>query len=61
MTLFYSLNLIGFSRNLLDANIVVKELTKKDVSIKAINEDDIDTSTADGKFIFNLKIIISST
>lgn len=48
-----------FSRNLLDANIVVKELTKKDVSIKAINEDDIDTSTADGKFIFNLKLSLA--
>lgn len=48
-----------FSRNLLDANIVVKELIKKDVSIKAINEDDIDTSTADGKFIFNLKLSLA--
>lgn len=48
-----------FSRNLLDANIVVKELNKKNVSIKAINEDDIDTSTADGKFIFNLKLSLA--
>lgn len=48
-----------FSRNLLDANIIVKELDKKDVSIKAILEDDIDTSTADGRFIFNLKLSLA--
>lgn len=48
-----------FSRNLLDANIVVQELEKKNVSIKAINEDDIDTTTADGKFIFNLKLSLA--
>lgn len=48
-----------FSRNLLDANIVVKRLTEKGVSIKAISEDDIDTLTADGKFIFNLKLSLA--
>lgn len=48
-----------FSRNLLDANITVQELDKKNVSIKAIHEDDIDTSTADGKFIFNLKLSLA--
>lgn len=48
-----------FSRNLLDANIIVADLEKKNVSIKAINEDDIDTSTADGKFIFNLKLSLA--
>lgn len=48
-----------FSRNLLDANITVKELDKKNVSIKAIFEDDIDTTTADGKFIFNLKLSLA--
>lgn len=48
-----------FSRNLLDANMVVKELEKKNVSIKAIHEDDIDTTTADGKFIFNLKLSLA--
>ncbi len=48
-----------FSRNLLDANITIQELEKKNVSIKAIHEDDIDTSTADGKFIFNLKLSLA--
>ena len=48
-----------FSRNLLDANIIVKDLEKKGVAIKAINEDDIDTSTADGRFIFNLKLSLA--
>lgn len=48
-----------FSRNLLDANIIVKELDKKGVGIKAINEDDIDTTSADGRFIFNLKLSLA--
>ena len=48
-----------FSRNLLDANLAVLDLEKKNVSIKAIHEDDIDTSTADGKFIFNLKLSLA--
>lgn len=57
MILFTKLD--RFSRNLLDANIIVKELDKKGVSIKAILEDDIDTSTADGRFIFNLKLSLA--
>ncbi len=48
-----------FSRNLLEANIEVKKLEEKNVSIKAIHEDDIDTSNADGKFIFNLKLSLA--
>lgn len=48
-----------FSRNVLDANIILKELNDKGVSIKAINEDDVDTSTADGKFIFDLKLSLA--
>lgn len=48
-----------FSRNLLDANIIVEDLVARNVSIKAIHEDDIDTSTADGKFIFNLKLSLA--
>lgn len=48
-----------FSRNVLDANNVLRDLNKKGVSIKAINEDDIDTSTADGKFIFDLKLSLA--
>lgn len=48
-----------FSRNLLDANMIVADLDKKNIAIKAINEDDIDTTTADGKFIFNLKLSLA--
>lgn len=48
-----------FSRNLIDANLVVQDLEERNISIKAINEDDIDTSTADGKFIFNLKLSLA--
>ncbi len=48
-----------FSRNLLDANIIVQDLEQKGVSIKATQEDDIDTTTADGKFIFNLKLSLA--
>lgn len=48
-----------FSRNLLDANLVIKDLEKKNVSIKAIQEDDIDTTTADGKFMFNIRLSIA--
>lgn len=45
-----------FSRNILDANLIDQELKKHNVSMVAINEDDIDTSTADGRFMFNLKL-----
>lgn len=48
-----------FSRNVLDANEMVKLFSKKNVSIKAIEEDDIDTSTADGMFMFNLKVSLA--
>lgn len=48
-----------FSRNLLDANMIIKDLDKRGVTIKAIHEDDIDTTTADGKFIFNLKLSLA--
>lgn len=48
-----------FSRNILDANLVVKNLDKINVNIKAIQEDDIDTSTPDGRFIFNLKLSLA--
>lgn len=48
-----------FSRNLLDANLIVQDLDAKSVSIKAIAEDDIDTTTADGRFIFNLKLSLA--
>ena len=45
-----------FSRNVRDANNLLVELDKHTTSFKAIDEDDIDTSTADGRFIFNLKV-----
>jgi len=48
-----------FSRNVLDANEMVKLFLRKNVSIKAIEEDDIDTSTADGMFMFNLKVSLA--
>ena len=48
-----------FSRNVLDANEMVKIFTQKNISIKAIEEDDIDTSTADGMFMFNLKVSLA--
>lgn len=45
-----------FSRNVKDANNLLVELDSHNVSFRAIDEDDIDTSTADGRFIFNLKV-----
>ena len=48
-----------FTRNVLDANEMVKTFNKYNVAIKAIDEDDIDTSTADGMFMFNLKVSLA--
>lgn len=48
-----------FSRNVLDANTILKALKEKGVSIKAINEDDIDTTTADGKFMFDFRLSLA--
>lgn len=48
-----------FTRNVLDANEMVKEFNRYNVAIKAIDEDDIDTSTADGMFLFNLKVSLA--
>lgn len=45
-----------FSRNVRDANNLLVELEKHHCSFRSIDEDDIDTSTSDGKFIFNLKV-----
>lgn len=45
-----------FSRNVRDANNLLTILDEHKVSFRAIDEDDIDTSTADGRFIFNLKV-----
>lgn len=48
-----------FTRNVLDANEMVKVCQINDVAIKAIDEEDIDTSTADGEFIFNMKVSLA--
>lgn len=45
-----------FSRNVRDANNLLVELDKHNTSFRAIDEDDIDVSTSDGRFIFNLKV-----
>lgn len=45
-----------FSRNVRDANNLLVILDEHNTSFRAIDEDDIDTSTADGRFIFNLKV-----
>lgn len=47
------------SRNVLDANNINKLLLENKCTMKAIDEDDIDTSTADGTFIFNLKVSLA--
>ncbi len=47
------------SRNVLDANNINKMLIDNNCTMKAIDEDDIDTSTADGTFIFNLKVSLA--
>ena len=45
-----------FSRNVKDANDLLVILNEHNVEFRAIDEEDIDTSTADGRFIFNLKV-----
>lgn len=57
MLLFTKLDRL--SRNVLDANNINKILNDNKVVMKAIDEDDIDTSTADGTFIFNLKVSLA--
>lgn len=57
MILFTKLDRL--SRNVLDANIINKLLIDNKCTMKAIDEDDIDTSTADGTFIFNLKVSLA--
>lgn len=48
-----------FSRNVLQANTMVKTMDEYNVGIKSIEEDDIDTSTADGKFNFDLRVSLA--
>lgn len=57
MILFTKLDRL--SRNVLDANNINKILNDNKCTMKAIDEDDIDTSTADGTFIFNLKVSLA--
>lgn len=57
MVLFTKLDRL--SRNVLDANTINKILNENNCTMKAIDEDDIDTSTADGTFIFNLKVSLA--
>lgn len=57
MVLFTKLDRL--SRNVLDANNINKLLNDNKCTMKAIDEDDIDTSTADGTFIFNLKVSLA--
>ena len=57
MILFTKLDRL--SRNVLDANNINKLLQDNNCPMKAIDEDDIDTSTADGTFIFNLKVSLA--
>ncbi len=44
------------SRSVLEANKMLELLNKNDVAMIAISEDNIDTSTANGMFMFNLKV-----
>lgn len=57
MVLFTKLDRL--SRNVLDANNINKLLIDNKCTMKAIDEDDVDTSTADGMFIFNLKVSLA--
>lgn len=57
MILFTKLDRL--SRNVLDANNINQILIKNNCTMKAIDEDDVDTSTADGTFIFNLKVSLA--
>ena len=48
-----------FSRNVLQANKMVELMEEYSVSIKSIEESDIDTTTADGKFQFDLRVSLA--
>ncbi len=57
MILFTKLDRL--SRNVLDANNINKLLIDNNCVMKAIDEDDIDTSNADGTFMFNLRVSLA--
>lgn len=48
-----------FSRNVLEANKMLDTLQKNNVSMIAIEEEDINTSDADGLFMFQLKVSLA--
>ena len=48
-----------FSRNVLEANKMLSTLQKNNVSMIAIEEEDINTTDADGLFMFNLKVSLA--
>lgn len=48
-----------FSRNVLEANKMLDILQKNNVSMIAIEEEDINTTDADGLFMFNLKVSLA--
>lgn len=48
-----------FSRNVLEANKMLDILQKNNVSMVAIEEEDINTTDADGLFMFNLKVSLA--
>ena len=48
-----------FSRNVLEANKMLEMLRAHGVNLISIEEDDIDTTTADGMFIFQLKVSLA--
>lgn len=45
-----------FSRNMHDAAILLELFEKKHCAFRAVDENDVDVSTADGRFLFNLQI-----
>lgn len=47
------------SRNVLQANKMLELFNKSNVSMRAIEEDDIDTTNADGMFMFQLKVSLA--
>ncbi len=48
-----------FSRNVLEANKMLAMLNQHNVALISIEEDDIDTTTADGLFMFQLKVSLA--
>lgn len=48
-----------FSRNVLEANKMLSTLQKNNVSMIAIEEEDINTADADGLFMFQLKVSLA--